>query len=538
MKKIIGSILLFAFFYLGQVSVLKAQDKWLPPKGIDILQYTFSIELFEDTDAILAKAQVFIQLDQAVNPTELVLDLIGKHTENKGMEVKQVKYENQPLSYKHDNDQLIITLPQDFRSEIPLEIDYTGVPADGLIISKNKYGDRTFFGDNWPNRARNWLSVIDHPSDKARVEFVVTVPEKYQVVANGSLIEESDLPEAKRLYHWKSEAQVPTKVMVIGVAEFAVQYLPPINQIPVSSWIYPQDREAGFHDYALAEKVLDFFIENVGPYPYKKLANVQSKTRFGGMENASNIFYSEASVDGKGTAESLIAHEVAHQWFGNSASEANWQHIWLSEGFATYMTALYMENTYGEEALQSSMRDDRLTVLTQAPPTSVVPKQTDVPNLMFLLNANSYQKGGWVLHMLRKEVGTEIFWQIIRTYYNSFAEKNATSQDFQKIAEKISGKSLETFFQQWLHRPENPEIMWNYSYNKEAKQLTINFIQNQAGEAFDLDIDIEIKTGNNTQGKNLRTSKKESTFTLPLEESPDSITIDPQVRLLAKFTKQ
>lgn len=407
-----------------------------------------------------------------------------------------------------------------------------------MIISKNKYGDRTFFGDNWPNRARNWLPVIDHPSDKAQVEFVVIVPEKYQVVANGRLIEESDLPDAKRLYHWKSEAQVPTKVMVIGAAEFAVQYLPPINQIPVSSWIYPQDREAGFHDYALAEKVLDFFIENVGPYPYKKLANVQSKTRFGGMENASNIFYSEASVDGKGTAESLIAHEVAHQWFGNSASEANWQHIWLSEGFATYMTALYLENTYGEEALQSSMSNDRLTVLTQAPPTSVVPKQTDVPNLMFLLNANSYQKGGWVLHMLRKEVGTEIFWQIIRTYYKSFAEKNASSQDFQNIAEKISGKSLETFFQQWLHRPENPEIMWSYSYNKETKELTINFIQTQPGDAFDIAIDFEIKTGNNTQHKNLRTSKKESTFTFPLTASLDSIRIDPQVRLLAKFTQQ
>lgn len=523
---------------LEQSIYLYGQNKWLPPQGIDILHYEFSLELFDDTDAIAGKAHIFFQVDEQVSPEALVLDLIGKKEGETGMEIESVGYKNSALSYTHNNEKLHIQLPQDFQVEHAIEISYKGIPADGLIISKNKYGDRTFFGDNWPNRARNWLPVIDHPSDKATVSFKITVPEKYQAVANGTLLEESDLPENKRLYHWKSEAQIPTKVMVIGVAEFAVQYLAPLHGIPVSSWVYPQDREAGFHDYALAEKVLDFFVENVGPYPYKKLANVQSKTRFGGMENASNIFYSENSVDGKGSAESLIAHEIAHQWFGNSASESNWQHIWLSEGFATYMTALYLEDTYGVEALQKSMEENRQTVLSHAPPTGVVPDPSQVADLMFLLNANSYQKGGWVLHMLRQEVGTEKFWQIVRTYYTKYAEKNASSQDFQEVAEKISGKNLEAFFQQWLYRPYHPELTWTYSYDQASQNLTIMLTQSHQGEVFDLPLYFDIMAGGNSIIHFTRMEKREHSFTIPLKVAPSAVNIDPNVSLLAKFTQE
>ena len=133
--------------------------------------------------------------------------------------------------------------------------------------------------------------------------------------------------------------------MVIGVADFAVNLSGTINEcIPVYSWVYPEDRDKGFYDYAQAAEILPWFIKNVGPYAYKKLANVQSKTRFGGLENANTIFYSEHSVNGNRQSESLMVHEIAHQWFGNYATEKSFAHLWLSEGFATYMTILYMEN--------------------------------------------------------------------------------------------------------------------------------------------------------------------------------------------------
>ena len=236
------------------------------------------------------------------------------------------------------------------------------IPADGLIISKNKYGDRTFFSDNWPDRAHNWLPCNDHPFDKASVEFIVTAPEHYQVVSNGLQIEETSLPDHLKLTHWKEDVPLPTKVMVIGAANFAVNYVGNVDCIPIYSWVYAEDRDNGFQHYAVAKDILPWYIKNIGPYAYKKLANVQSKTIFGGMENASAIFYFENSVNDD-TLDALFAHEIAHQWFGNSACEADWPHLWLSEGFATYMAHLYLESKYGVDSFNKRMVIDRMKII-------------------------------------------------------------------------------------------------------------------------------------------------------------------------------
>src|SRR5690606_33381103 len=167
----------------------------------------------------------------------------------------------------------------------------------------------------------------------------------------GARVEESDIEGDRRRTHTRSEVPIATKVMVIGVARFAVDHVREVNGIPVTSWVYPQDRDAGFSDYARAAAILDYFDSHIGPYPYLKLANVQSKTRYGGMENAGNIFYSEGSVTGTGRSEGTIAHEIAHQWFGDSVTEADWYHVWLSEGFATYFTLLWYEHAYGRDRM-------------------------------------------------------------------------------------------------------------------------------------------------------------------------------------------
>jgi len=159
-----------------------------------------------------------------------------------------------------------------------------------LIIGKNKYSDRGFFGDNWPDRAHHWLPVIDHPFDKSSVDFSISAPLHYSVVANGIKIEESYINEKRKLTRWHEEVPIPVKVMVVGIARFATEVVGKVDNIPVESWVYPQNKVEGFYDYAVALKVLDFFHTHIGPYSYKKLANVQSKTRWGGLENANTIF--------------------------------------------------------------------------------------------------------------------------------------------------------------------------------------------------------------------------------------------------------
>src|SRR5690606_4875147 len=230
----------------------------------------------------------------------------------------------------------------------------------------------------------------------------------YQVVANGRLVEETDLGDGLRLTRWASEAQLAPKIAVLGAAAFAVEHRGEIDGVPLQSWVYPEDREAGFHDFARAERALRLFASLLGEYPFEKLANVQSTTRYGGMENASNIFYDENSVTGTRMNEGLVAHEVAHQWFGNAVTEADWPHLWLSEGFATYLTHVYHEFTYGRDALAAGLARDRDRIAAfaaQQPQRPLV--DTTYADPTALLNPNSYQKGGWVLHLLRQRVGDE-----------------------------------------------------------------------------------------------------------------------------------
>jgi len=352
---------LFALFILyGWVSfaqtTVQAFDK------IDVLKYTFYIEVNDTTNVIAAQAIIDFKL---LKQTDTIrLNLVNKDASGRGMEVLKVLYNDKITSFNQkDNFLNICLLNNNTSKNHTLMIFYKGIPKDGLIISKNKYGNRTFFGDNWPNRAQNWLPCIDNLADKAYVEFLVTAPSHYQVVGNGVLKERTNINQLYTLTHWQSNVPLPTDVMVVGIAQFAVQNLADIKGIKISSWVYPQNKKEGFYDYAQARDILKYYINLFGPYPYKKLANVQSKTRFGGMENASNIFYSEKSVTGKRNQESLIAHEIVHQWFGDSATETDWPHLWLSEGFATYFTNVYLEHKYGKKKLDERLKKQRKKVI-------------------------------------------------------------------------------------------------------------------------------------------------------------------------------
>ena len=140
---------------------------------------------------------------------------------------------------------IILDSPASAGSTVELFMTYSGIPADGLIISKNKFGNRTFFADNWPDRARNYLPCVDNPADKATVDFIITSPRHYKVVASGYLVEESDLPDGTKLTHWKEDVPLPTKVMTFGVASFAVQLAGNVKGIPVWTWVLPGKQERG-----------------------------------------------------------------------------------------------------------------------------------------------------------------------------------------------------------------------------------------------------------------------------------------------------
>jgi len=499
--------------------------------NIDIQSYTNSIIVNDTSDVIIGETDINILFKEPM--TSFSVDLINKNAEGKGMTVTKVLKNENKVSFTQSNNKLAIndTISATGQKST-YNIYYSGIPADGLIISKNKYGDRTFFGDNWPNRAKNWFPCIDHPSDKALVTFKITAPSYYQVIANGKLIEETNLTNGNTYYVWKTNVALPTKVMTIGIARFAVDYLESVHNIPISSWVYPQNKTEGFYDYAQAKQILNYFIENIGPYPYQKLSNVQSKTRYGGMENASNIFYSESSVSGKRDHEDLLAHEIAHQWFGDSATETDWSHLWLSEGFATYFTDLYVLHTHGNDAFKKRMISEKLKVLSFAKRKYAPIVDHETKNFMDLLNANSYQKGGWVLHMLRKKVGDDLFWESIRKYYDTYKLSNASTSDLQHVFETVTKQDLISFFKQWLFTAGHPELAFTHTEKDGKLNLTVS--QKQKSDfnfVFPLEIKI-IYNDNSQEIKTLNVSKRNETFQVPLKSNLKDIIIDPNTWLL------
>ncbi|MBO9571462.1 MAG: M1 family metallopeptidase, partial [Chitinophagaceae bacterium] len=411
-------------------------------------------------------------------------------------------------------------------------VNYSGVPTDGLIISKNKFGQRTFFSDHWPNRAHQWLVCIDHPSDKATVEFTVKAPVQYQVVSNGTQVEETNLNNKYKLTRWQQNVAIPVKVMCLGVSEFAMSYAGNVDNIPVYTWVFPADREKGFTDYSEALDVLPFFIKNIGPYPFKQLSDIQSKTIFGGMENAGAIFYSEKSVSGNKRAGQLIAHEIAHQWFGNMVTEADWPHLWLSEGFATYMELMYVDYKYGRDTLNRELKDNREKVIAFSKDYYKPVVDTTLKDYMKLLNANSYEKGGWVLHMLRRQIGDSLFWKGLRKYYTDYTGKNVVTDDFRKVMEEVSGRDLKIFFKQWIYTAGHPVLSIDHKYDVAAKSLKVTITQQQA-VLFEFPITVQIiGSGDDTITKSLRIKDKQTEFSIPLNAAPLKLIPDPNCNLL------
>jgi aminopeptidase N len=514
-------ILIILFFY-GILA--KAQP---PGATIDVQHYTFALQLNDQNDIIKGQATVAVKFLK--DSKSFHFDLIKKNSTGKGMEVAQVKESGKPVSFSQSDEKLTLSAAAKKNSIHNYTITYSGIPADGLIISTNKHGNRTFFGDNWPNRAHNWLPCVDDPADKASVDIIVTAPAHYTVVANGIKTEEKLIANQNKLTHWQEKAQLSTKVIVIGVADFAVDMPGIVNGIPVYSYVFPEDKTTGFKNYAIAKDILPFFIKQVGPYPYKKLANVQSKTIFGGMENAGAIFYFENSVNDDGIEE-LMAHEIAHQWFGDSASEKNWANLWLSEGFATYMTNYYLESKYGQDTLRKRLVAQRKKILNFEKKRLTAVVDTSVKSdYMQLLNANSYEKGGWVLHMLRRRLDDDVFFKGIRNYYEKYKGSNANTADFRKVMEQASGTDLQQFFDQWLYKPGHVQLSISRTYDAATKQMNLLVRQTQS-PLYDFTLEYSI------DGKLYKRNMIGTAITIQVEtDNPKSLVIDPNVNLLGTY---
>lgn len=492
------------------------RDNYPRQTSVDILHYRIHVEVDEGSDTIIAKTEILF----LTKFREIRLDFSGFF-------IEKISEGSENARFERRGEKLRIDLNHPHRSSDTCRviIHYTGKPADGLIIGKNKFGNRTIFADNWPDRAHCWFPSIDHPYDKATVEFFVTAPRPFQVIASGVLRDTMSVAR-KKTWHWSEHVPLPTYCMVFGAAEFYVNKQGVWNGIPVVNYLYPADSTNGVNDLSHSIKILEYFSNLIGPYPYEKLALVQSTTRYGGMENAGNIFFSERAINGTARVTGTIAHEIAHQWFGDAVTEADWHHLWLSEGFASYFGPLYFEHLFGRDTLKYLLSREKESYFR----SQVVNRpiyDTTITNLNRLLNANNYSKGGWVLHMLRGLMGDDKFFAGIREYYKTYRNRNALTEDFQAIMEKHARQDLDWFFRQWIYEAGYPKLEVSWRWDDQNKEVKLLLSQKQDGFFFRLPMELEFRDGSVKKREKVVLEKKDQVFSFRITSKPTSVVVDP-----------
>jgi len=523
-------------------------DSYPKNPGIDVIGYVFDIEVTDTDDMIQGRTAVDVRFIEPAS--SLRLDLIGQTgaPDGRGMMVIGAESGGESLTFTHADDAVIIDLGTPARAgdRRTIHVSYEGIPAAGLKIGPNKYGDRSFFSDNWSSRVRNWLPVVDHPSDKATTEMRIVAPSHYQAASNGTLVEHTDLAGNRRLSHWVNPVPTATWLYFMGVARMAVQVVDTWEGVPIETWVYPQDRDAGFYDFAEpSKKVLAFYSDLVGPYVNQRLANIVSNgTPGGGMEAASTPAYSDQSVSGNRERrwQHVIIHEIAHQWFGNAVTESTWNDVWLSEGFATYYTLLFREHLYGHDDFKAGLHDSRRRVLSfYEDDYDFQLVRPYIEDLNDVSGAMMYQKGAWVLHMLRETMGIDAYNKGIRTYYAEYINRNAETADLRRHLEEASGLDLEQFFDQWVFQGGVPSIVISSRVDGETLHYTVR--QVQPDYLFDLTVDIRVVLSDGSLSEVIPVhlplvdgQAVEATGSIPLNGTDGGTIIpDPNSRLLATF---
>lgn len=530
-------------FALLLLTAARAQADTYPRQpGVDIVHYAFMVTLRDDTDVIEGEASVTFRVVQE-GVSSLTLDLVQPKAETKdrGMTVSAVSERGKAVTFEHADDRLVLRLDPAGRAgeTRTFVIRYHGIPRTGLLIAPNKHGERTFFSDNWPIKAREWLPTLDHPYDKATTEMFVTAPSHYQVVSNGLLVEEIDLEGGRRMTHWRNSVPIATWLNVLGVARFAVDHRPAWRGMPIETWVYRQDRDNGFSVFdGPTTAVLDFFSDKVGPYAYERLGHVQANGVRGGMESATSIFYGDDSVnDPKSTRwRNVIIHEMAHQWFGNAVTENDWDHVWLSEGFATYFTHLFIEHTYGRDEFVAGLKADRDAIreFDSKNPNYRIIHDNLADMSQVLSSAGTYKKGGWTLHMLRGIIGDAAFWSGIRDYYRQYRDRNAATPDFRRVMEEASGQELGWFFDQWLTRGGFLKLQARWTYDAAVRAMKLDVVQLQPGAPLRMPIETAIEVEGEAAPRMVKIEVRNTreTLTIPLDRAPKSFTLDPRTFVL------
>jgi aminopeptidase N len=476
----------------------------------------------------------------------LVLDAVD-------LQIESVIIDNISQPFAYDGKELNIKLIKVTSQEpIKLAIAYSvKQPQRGIyFISPDR---------NYPNKptqvwtqgededSRFWFPCFDYPGQLATSEIKVRIPQRFMAISNGELVAIEEIGEEK-IYHWSQKQVHPTYLMTLAVGDFA-ELKDRWKNIPVTYYVEKGREEDGQRSMGKTPRMMEFLSEKYGyEYPYPKYAQVcVDDFIFGGMENTSTTLLTDrcllddrAALDNRNT-ESLVLHELAHQWFGDLVVIKHWSHAWIKEGMATYAEVLWTEHEYGKDDAAYYLLGEARSYLDEDSSRYRRPIVTNVyREAIELYDRHLYEKGGCVYHMIRAILGDELFEEAIHTFVRDNAHQTVETIDLLRAIEKATGFNLLFLFDQYVFRGGHPDFKIAYSWDGDSNLAQLTVTQTQAkdnkngsdSELFDLKIPIAFgyvgANGYSPSQKTftLKIHQKEQSFYFPLEQKPDFVSFD------------
>jgi aminopeptidase N len=488
----------------------------------DVLLYDINVTIFPDSQKIMANTSIgFVVTINMEN--NLVFDFTG-------LQLDSIFLDSDPAQGSIQGDLLVLNL------ETPLmtgdthfvSIHYQGTPEKGLYFRLNSANDMVIYSHNEPYDAHFWFPCKDDPSDKAKLIMTIAVPEDLIVLSNGVLIDKTDIGSQYNNYFWQEEYPIATYLISIAAGSYLITtdtFTWENVDLLLEYYVYPTDLTRGATVLEMVKDMLDFYSGYIGEYPFFSDKYSMSEVPFreaSAMENQTSTTMGDFVMD----REDVIAHELAHQWWGDALTPQSFADIWLNEGFATYFDALFTEYKYGEEAFQKRMDDFYNFIVSDG--SLAFPIYNPPPEYLF--GRAVYMKGAWVLNMLRKEVGDQIFNEIIQQYYEEYNYLNVITGLFIDVVESVSGKSFVTFFDQWLNYGGMPLLVGSWEQNKYIVKLSVS--QNQSAPVYKFDLEVLIEGVSTDTLVVIPVIDRESQLSISFVEPVSKMIIDPNNKIL------
>jgi aminopeptidase N len=465
----------------------------------------------------------------------------------KDMEIQDVMLvDRNHLDFTADSETVAIALPYSYGEEdtITIVITYFTQPTAGFYFNEPTENDpkkrHQIYSHSEPIYARCWFPCYDEPDDKLTSEIIATVPENYYLLSNGKLLSVyHNQSRRTKTFHWLQDRPHTTYLISIAAGEYR-EILDGQGDIPICYYVYEDQVEIAPNSFAKTPRMIEFFQDLFGyQYPWDKYAQIViADYQAAGMEHTSATSLHDRTIhDDRAhldvNSDDLVAHELAHQWFGNLVTCKDWSHIWLNEGFATYAEILFKEFESGPDEAQYAIYQDQKFYLEMVDPKfhqPIVYENFLHPEEMF--SYIEYQKAGQVLHTLRYVVGDSLFFKSLKTYLNRFAYQSVVTSDFQQVMEEATGQKLDWFFSQWLYRGGHPKFVIASKWVPESSEVYLYVRQTQfdslglVPQVFQIPVEVEIIGESDHLNKKIFIKTREDTFKFSFDNRPQLIRFD------------